>query len=320
MKILGFSFILVLCTPFLVSCGSKEESPIDRQTSAPNVVEVRAIYDAENNLHLFETEIETIPSGWTTFRLINASPMVHFLFLDHLPGERTSKELLTEVSPIFQEVSDLIAEGRNEEGNGKFSELPPWFNDIVFRGGPGFVSPGYTAEATLYLTPGNYVMECYVKTAEGVFHWNLGMYKDLLVTNKESKASPPTGATLKLTTTDQGLVLEGNATSGDHLVAVHFQQKTPALIAKDVHLIRLDQGTDLEETLNWLDFMQPTGLISTAEHPAPAIFLGGVHEMPMGNVAYFPVTLTPGDYAWISEQPIAEATYIKFSVPPAPED
>jgi hypothetical protein len=227
---------------------------------------------------------------------------------------------MSEVSPIFQKASDLIAEGKVEEGNAIFSELPPWFSDLVFRGGPGYVSPGRTTEATLFLPPGNYVMECYVKTADGVFHWNLGMYADLRVTNEESNAAPPADATLKLTTSDQGIEFDGNPTAGEHLVAVHFQQETPTLIAHDVHLVRLEQDTDLEEIVNWLDFMQPTGLISTAESPAPGIFLGGVHEMPMGNVAYFPVTLTPGEYAWISEQPIADAAYIRFSVPPASRD
>jgi len=246
--------------------------------------------------------------------------MIHFLFLDHLPGERTSKELLTEVSPIFQKASDLIAEGKVEEGNAIFSELPAWFSDLVFRGGPGYVSPGHVTEATLFLTPGNYVMECYVKTADGVFHWNLGMYADLRVTNEVNKAEPPAGATLKLTTSDQGLEFDGEPTPGEHLVAVHFQQETPTLIAHDVQLVRLEEDTDIEEILNWLDFMQPTGLISTAESPAPALFLGGVHEMPKGNVAYFPVTLTPGEYAWISEQPIANAAYVRFSVPPASQD
>ena len=246
--------------------------------------------------------------------------MVHFLFLDHLPGERTSKELLSEVSPIFQKAADLIAEGKVEEGNATFSELPQWFSDLVFRGGPGYVSPGQTTEATLFVTPGNYVMECYVKTADGVFHWNLGMYADLRVTNEESNAEPPIGATLKLTTSDQGLEFAGNPTPGEHLVAVHFQQETPTLVAHDVQLVRLEEDSDFEEIVNWLDFMQPTGLISTAESPAPAIFLGGVHEMPMGNVAYFPVTLAPGEYAWISEQPIADAAFIRFSVPPASQD
>lgn len=320
MTLVKYVLILILGTPWLVSCGGDVESSATVLTSAPNVVEVRAIYDPENNLHLFETDTQVIPSGWTTFRLINASPMVHFLFLDHLPGERTSKELLSEVSPIFQKAADLIAEGKVEEGNATFSELPPWFSDLVFRGGPGYVSPGQTTEATLFVTPGNYVMECYVKTADGVFHWNLGMYADLRVTNEESNAEPPIGATLKLTTSDQGLEFAGNPTPGEHLVAVHFQQETPTLVAHDVQLVRLEEDSDFEEIVNWLDFMQPTGLISTAESPAPAIFLGGVHEMPMGNVAYFPVTLAPGEYAWISEQPIADAAFIRFSVPPASQD
>ena len=315
MRICTLFLLLVLAVPNVASCGGDEQIQDKQPVNAPRVVEVRAIYDPVNHRHLFETDTTTVPSGWTTFRLINASPMVHFLFLDHLPGERTSKELLAEVSPIFQKSSDLIAEGKMEEANAIWSELPEWFSGLVFRGGPGYVSPGRTAEATLFLPPGNYVMECYVKTAEGLYHWNLGMYSDLKVTEEVSPAEPPTGATLKVTTSDQGIAFEGVPTAGEHLVAVHFQQENPPLIAHDVHLVRLEEDTDFEEVLNWIDFMQPSGLISTIEYPAPADFIGGAHEMPLGNVAYFPVTLTPGNYAWISEQPIASASYVRFTVP-----
>lgn len=44
---------------------------------------------------------------------------------------------------------------------------------------------------------------------------------------------------------------------------------------------------------------QPTGL----EVPAPATFLGGVNEMPVGSTGYLTVDLEPGQYAWIAEVP-----------------
>lgn len=297
---------------FLVSCTSGENG--DRGAPAPQVIEVRAIFDHEKGLHLFDTDVDTIPAGWTTFRFVNASPMLHFLFFDHLPGERTSKELLSEISPVFQQAADLIAEGRNEEGMAKFDDLPGWFGDLVFRGGPGFVSPGRVIETTLYLEPGNYVMECYIKTADGIFHWNLGMYKDLVVTEERSAAVPPGDPTIEITISDDGFDIEGDVVAGEHLVAVHFAEDNPGLVGKDVHVVRLDDDVDIEAVATWMDFLQPRGQMSTADNPAPAEFLGGVHEMPKGNTAYFEVELTPGDYAWISEQPAADSNYVKFTV------
>jgi hypothetical protein len=318
MKSIAITIIGISCALLTLSCAPEEKKETDDLSIVPTIIEVTAKYDPENDRHLFDTDTDAVPSGWTTFRLVNASPMVHFLFLDHLPGDRTSKQLLSEISPIFQEAADLIAAGKAEEGMGKFAELPEWFNDLIFRGGPGFVSPGRTIEATLYLEPGNYVMECYIKTADGVFHWNLGMYKDLRVTEETSSARPPENPTIEITVTDEGLEIVGDVVAGKHLVAVHFAQETPALVAKDVHVVRLDEGVNIDEVALWMDFLQPEGQISTMAKPAPALFLGGVHEMPNGNTAYFEVDFAPGNYAWISEQPAADALYSKFTVAAAP--
>ncbi len=314
MKTITLTTFGIGCVFLMVSCAREEMEESEDLSARPTVIEVTATYDPQNNRHLFESDSDTVPAGWTTFRLINASPMLHFLFLDHLPGDRTSQQLLSEISPIFQQAADLIAAGKAEEGMGKFTELPEWFNDLIFRGGPGFVSPGRTTEATVYLEPGNYVMECYIKTADGVFHWNLGMYKDLRVTEETSSARPPENPTIEITITDEGLEVVGDVVAGKHLVAVHFAQETPALVAKDVHVIRLDEGVNIDEVAIWMDFLQPEGQISTAANPAPALFLGGVHEMPKGNTAYFKVELAPGNYAWISEQPAADAVYSEFTV------
>lgn len=307
-------FVVIWCL-ILVSCADEASTPAVDSATQPTVVEVTAVYDPVTNRHLFKTDVTSVPAGWTTFRLTNASPVLHFLFLEQLPGARTSVDLLSEVSPIFQDVADLNAEGKIEEANAKFADLPDWFQEIVFRGGPGFLSPGHTGEATLYLEPGNYMMECYIKNADGVFHWNLGMHLDLLVTDEVSDAEPPSDPTVEFTITDDGLAVDGTPRVGENLVAVHFQQQSHPLIAKDVHVVRVGDGVDLDATAHWMDAFQADGLISTPENPAPAVFLGGVHEMPLGDTAYFPVTLEAGDYAWISEQPAAEATYLRFTVP-----
>ncbi len=277
-------------------------------------MEVRAVYDAENNRHLFETETDTIPAGWTTFRLVNASPFVHFIFFDFLPGDRTSEDLMSDVSPIFQESSYLIMEGKDEEAMNVFSKLPEWFEGLVFRGGTGYTSPGLTTEATYFMAPGNYVMECYVKTPDGTYHWNMGMYKDLHVTADTSNVEEPQSSDIQITITDKGLQVEGEPAAGEQLVAVNFEQDNPGLIGKDVHVVKLNDTTDVDEVAAWMDFMTAEGLVSTAENPGPASFVGGTHEMPKGSNAYFTVDLEPGRYAWISEQQLANKAYETFTV------
>lgn len=312
MRILPASVTAMILSLSLTACGgdaSESEATPERQ-----VIEVVATYDADADRHLFQTSDDTVRAGWTTFQFTNASPVLHFVFLDHLPGERTSDDLLTEVSPLFQESMNLIMEGRAEEAAAPFERLPAWFEDLVFRGGPGFTAPGGVMEATLYLEPGNYVLECYIKTADGVFHWNLGMHEDLHVTEDTTNVEPPMDPSLQVTVRDSGLSVEGEPTPGEHLVAVHFQEEEPGLIGKDVHVARLDSDGDVDDVVAWMDFNRVEGLVSTAEDPAPATFLGGVHEMPFGSTAYFTVTLEAGEYLWISEQPTAEAAYQRVTV------
>ncbi len=306
-------FISIILLATLLSCSNKETTD-QTAKEEPNVVEVSAIYDAENDLHLFQAEADTIAAGWTTFRFINRSPMVHFLFFDLLPEGKNSEDLLSEVSPVFQESSYLIMEGKNEEAMAKFAELPAWFNKIVFWGGAGFVSPGKTTETTLFMKSGNYVMECYIKTEDGTFHWKKGMHRDLHVSSDSTDVRPPSSPTIEITTTDNGLQVEGEPTPGKHLVAVHFNEDNPGLIARDVHVAQINEDSSIKEIATWMDFNNAKGMVSTSENPGPAIFVGGTHELPRGNKAYFTLDLEPGKYAWISEQPVNKTTIQEFTV------
>lgn len=98
------------------------------------------------------------------------------------------------------------------------------------------------------------------------------------------------------------------------MVKVYFDEENPGMIARDVHIAKLDKNDDLQEIISWMDFNNAEGLVSTAENPAPTTLLGGTHEMPRGNMAYFTVELEPGRHAWITEQPISKSTAKEFTV------
>jgi len=136
--------------------------------------------------------VDEIPSGWHTFRYINKSNETHFFLLDKYPEGKTIKDMELEVAPTFQRGMDLINEGKTEEGYAEFNKLPAWFFEVVYSGGSGLISPGHTSETTLKLEPGYYVVECYVKMANGVFHSTMGMVKELIVTDSSSNNLPLT--------------------------------------------------------------------------------------------------------------------------------
>ncbi|MDX1639743.1 MAG: hypothetical protein R3281_17415 [Balneolaceae bacterium] len=311
----GIGWIVLMCTVFMVSCGGGErQAEGEAEAAARNVVEVSAVYDSEQNRHLFETSSDTIRSGWTTFRFTNTSPMAHFMVVEKMPGRRTSVDSEREVVPIFQKAMDLINSGDPEAGFAALGELPEWFSEVTFMGGPGLASPGRSFENTVYLQSGNYVLECYVKTEQGEFHSAMGMVRDLRVTRDSSFVREPQNPTLNIDLSNNGIVLNGDPVEGDHLVAVQFNEEEPPLLGNDVHVARMAENVSTEQVTSWIDWSQPDGLVSSAESPAPVTFLGGTHEMPMGATAYFTVTLTPGQYMLVSERPAGNPLYHTFTV------
>jgi len=263
---------------------------------------------------------DTIPSGWTTVRFDNQSGMVHFVLIERMPEGYGIKDQQKDVAPIFQQGMDLLNAGKPEEAGKKFAELPKWFGEIVFMGGPGLTAPGRTSQATVFLEPGNYLAECYVKT-NGVFHsYNpdpaqYGMVHAFTVSPQASGAPEP-NATVRITiSSSKGMEVQGTPAAGKNTVAVYFADQTiyKNFLGHDVHVARLTESTDMQALATWMDWRQPTGL----ETPAPAKFFGGTHDMPAGSTAYFTVQLDPGSYAWIAEvdDPAGKGMLKTFSVP-----
>jgi hypothetical protein len=176
-------------------------------------------------------------------------------------------------------------------------------------GGPGLVAPGGVSQATMRLVPGNYVMECYVKTADGEFHVALGMALPITVTAEEAGGSPPT-PDLAITLFRDFMDVEGAPAAGRQTIAVNFDEHPEYGLGNDVHVVRLDEDTDLERVVEWMDWMNIDGL----REPAPAMFVGGIHEMLAGYTGFFTVDLEPGRYAWIAESGAARGLVEEFTV------
>ena len=273
----------------------------------PQVVEV-VVTD-----HSFDLP-ETIPSGWTTFRLVNETSETHFGLIDLLPEGRTVQDSIEEIVPVFQAGMDLINEGDFAAAEAEFGRLPAWSSEIVYMGGPGLVAPGGTASTTVLLEPGTYVMECYIKT-DGVFHTTHGMITGFTVTDEETGASEPDADVEVTLSVDDGITVDGGFRPGRQTIAVHFADQTVHgnFLGHDLHVARVDDDTDLAGLGTWINWI--TGM----EVPAPVEFVGGTHDMPAGSTAYVDVTLTPGTYALVSEvdAPGSKGLLRLITVPPA---
>jgi len=287
---------VVFFSLLIVSCGKDQHK---------NLVEVTA------KDYYFNTQ-DSIPSGWTTFQFINQGHATHFFFLTELPDNINFQNYISEVGPAFVAAWDTLKAGATKAVAGAVlgSHLPEWYANAKYMGGAGLIAVGKTEETTVILEPGNYVMECYVKTEEGKFHSELGMIRPITVTKKVSEMMEPDDADIQINLSNFKLAVKGNVTSGEHTVAVHFDEQPPVGLGNDVHLVKLKEDTDLNKVMEWMDWMNINGMRT----PAPAEFLGGVQEMPAGFTSYFKVNLRPGSYAWITEASADKGMIKKFTI------
>ena len=100
---------------------------------------------------------DTIASGLTTLR-VHVVQGEHIAILVRLDSPHTAADLLR----------------ARREGHPR----PPWMH---FIGGPGFPAPGGSANATMVLPPGHYLVMCDVAGPDGVRHFEKGMFRSLVV-------------------------------------------------------------------------------------------------------------------------------------------
>lgn len=271
----------------------KEESSSDVITIVTNAME-------------FKTKDEW-KSGWKTVKYRNNSNETHFILFDKYPEGKTIEDAEKEVGPAFQEGMDLIAAGEMEKANEAFGKLPEWFQQVEFTGGVGLISPKSTAQSTFYLEPGTYVIECYVKMANGVFHNTQGMAMQINVTEADS-----TGVDLQedyniSISVDEGITFNERFSPGEKVFKVNFgeQKVHENFVMHDVHLVRTEEGADMSKLNTWMNWADPNAFKTPA--PEGFKFLGGMQEMKEGGTGYFTAELRPGNYVLISEVPDPES-------------
>lgn len=298
----GIKFLLIgvlICLLQQAGCAETNTS------QGPNVVEVMAVDYA------FAAP-DTIPAGWTKFRMSNEGEEEHFMLVNPLP-EGTTIEDIRKIALYLQSLHDQHDTDNIDKKQiyeTLHSSIGKPSADVPYRGGPGFLSMGHTVEATTYLEPGRYVIECYMRNPEGKQHNVLGMMRELIVAEDSTANTNPPEPDEEIRLTNNGILAADLLKSGRHTFEVHFLEHPAEYIGNDVHLVRLKENTNIDSLARWMDVFEKGGLVA----PATVEFLGGTNELPAGEVAYFTVDLEPGNYAWISELDYDSKKWKKFEV------
>lgn len=308
------SFGIVLALVGAVACAQTDADSAQAgdaptagaEAGQPPVVQVTA----EDFEFDFPSEI---PSGWTTFRFENAGEQEHFLYIYRLPDDVTFRQFREEAMGAFGRVWNAYASGDLDRAEAEAAfgeELPEYFfTELTPAGGVALTEPGETAQATVRLEPGTYVVECYVKTPQGTYHTERGMQQRLTVTEASNGASPPE-ADVEITLSNYEIATTGELGAGTHTVAVYVEENPEGFMPHDLNLVRLEEGTTVDEVVAWMDWMN----LDQFRAPAPGYSLGGVEHLAAGRTAYFTVDLEPGPYAWVSEGYGARGMVEEFTV------
>ncbi len=298
-------FLLLGVFCLFLGCDNAEDATENGSSSSSNSTENVLSLEI---LGLSFVGPNEIGSGWTTIRIQNDSGMTHFGLVYRLPDGVTAEMVSDQVVKPLQESLTASIAGDSEKAAELLKTIPAWIGDIIYMGGPGMISDGVVGEATMYLEPGDYVIECYVKTSGVQHNYNpqlgaLGMMMPFTVNAEPGGMSEP-DATVTMEISNSGYeVTEGEFVVGENRVRIKFveQKLYNDFVGHDAHFFKITPETDVEASAIWVDFFPING----QQTPAPAHFVGGIHDMPEGSTAYFKVELGEGEYGIVAEVPNA---------------
>ncbi len=163
------------------------------------------------------------------------------------------------------------------------AQIPAWAKHM---GGPNAVGAGETSQASVYLTPGSYLLICLIPGKGGLPHVAQGMLKTLHVMD-QGPTSPSFRADYHMAMQDYEFVVVEPITRGTHSFYVINRGSRP----HQVSLVRLEPEASVEQVLAAFG---PMG-----HHVMPGKLVGGLSGLEPGERGVFTAALTPGRYAMI---------------------
>ncbi len=265
--------LLALAAVVTVAGCSAKEAPKTADSTAAGTSEPAASTSAALNVvNITASEYkydapDQIPSGVTTFHLVNTGKEPHQASLIRLDSGKTYADMMAGMKTM------------------KPGAPPPGW--VVLAGGPNAVAPGGSTDLTTNLAAGNYAIVCFIPDAKGVPHVMSGMSKGITVTpSATASVSEPT-ADINVTLSDYRWDFSAPLTAGQHTLKIQTAPGQP----HELTLFSLMPGKTPADLVKFFD--------SGDKGPPPGMPIGGVAGMSAGNTAYFTVNLKPGDYALV---------------------
>lgn len=225
---------------------------------APRIVTVTA-YD-----YRFEAPAR-IPAGMITFRMENRGKELHHLWIVKLTEHKTPDDF-TKAMRAW----------------GTALKMPSWAIDV---GGPNSASAGTTAEGTMMLDAGTYMLVCWVPSPDGMLHVMKGMTKPITITGRAAtEAAVEPVADIDMLLDDYTFELSKPITPGRHVMRVENR----AAQTHEVVIARLNPGQSVITALTWINDGQ-SGVGPTV--------LGGASGLAKGRHMFITVDFAPGRYA-----------------------
>lgn len=245
---------------------------------------------------------DTISSGLTTFVLRQIGDIL-------TKREKALAENLAPASPqndptrafhmlwvVRLDSGHTVAEWYESEMKG---EKIPWATHL---GGPSFAEPPSTANATMVLTAGNYVLVCYIGSAredKSRYHLMKGMFRPVTVRSSSSVARAlPAGDVSAIITGTGHVTLKGAIRQGTQSIRV--RNETGKSHEFTVH--RIKPGRTAAEAVTWRR-RDGTGF--------PFESVGGFSDVPPGETRLTTISFEPGTYAlWTTRGPQTSVTIV----------
>ena len=263
----------IVLVAVLSACSTRQESPGQNPAAVPNLVSLTATEYA------FEAP-DTIPAGWTTFRLANRGQEIHYGHIVRLEPGKTVQELV-----------DAYAEAIRTSG-----PRPKW---VTRFGGPGGAFPGDSSSVTQYLEPGSYVWICPIEDNSGNPHFSKGEFKPFVIRAGDDvvadRAARPEATTV-IRLLDFSFALDSLVPAGRHTVRVENAGVEP----HDLVVMKLAPGKTAADLMAGLNPERARRPDQAGEPPPPLESLvtgaGGIAAIGPGMESFFEATWSPGEY------------------------